>query len=352
MIDNMKIETGKITSTFFKDYLLNKTGRNRKEVLIGPKFGVDVSIIDLNNGQALAMASDPLTLIPSLGIKESAWLSIQLTANDIATTGLSPMYAQFVMNLPEQLSPLDFNIYWDAIHNYCNDMAIAITGGHTGFIPKQNSTTPGGATFIAIGQKEKMLTSNLAQVEDAILITKTAALSASAILAMCFPETVKNKVGIENYDKACKSFYDISVLKEALITTDYSNSITAMHDVTEGGILGAIYEMVIASNKGAVIYNECLPIGNTQAEICNLFSIDPRYCVGAGALVITCKKEAVKGVIQRLQKENILCTEVGKITKKQEGIHLIENEIKTPIIYNQKDPYWNAFFTAINKGWK
>src|SRR5699024_2473811 len=142
-----------------------------------------------------------------------------------------------------------------------------------------------------------------------------------------------------NYDKACKSFYDISVLKEALITTDYSNSITAMHDVTEGGILGAIYEMVIASNKGAVIYNECLPIGNTQAEICNLFSIDPRYCVGAGALVINCKKEVFKGVIQQLQKENILCTEVDKIIKKQEVIHLIENEIKTPIIYNQKDPY-------------
>src|SRR3546814_13979462 len=88
-------ELGKIQHGFFEDTILKNCGYNRKEVSCGPGFGVDVAVIDLPNGLAMATASDPLSLIPSLGLEESAWLSVYLMANDIATTGHSAMYAQF-----------------------------------------------------------------------------------------------------------------------------------------------------------------------------------------------------------------------------------------------------------------
>ena len=96
----MKEQTGKASLSFFKQFVQEKCGKHRPEVVVGPQFGVDVAIIDLPNGQAMALASDPLSLIPSLGLKESAWLSVHLMVNDIATTGFSPMYGQFVLNLP------------------------------------------------------------------------------------------------------------------------------------------------------------------------------------------------------------------------------------------------------------
>ncbi|MGY3055278.1 hydrogenase expression/formation protein HypE [Pedobacter sp. UYEF25] len=350
----MKKQTGKVTHSDFRQYLENKYGAKRQEVLAGPEFGVDVSIVNLANGQAMAMASDPLSLIPSLGLEESAWLSVQLAANDIATTGFSPMYGQFVLNLPASFPQQDFKIYWDHIHQFCTQLGIAITGGHTGFIEGQNSTIAGGVTLITIADQGEFFTSKLAAPGDVILVTKGCAISSAAILAMSFPQNVKNKAGIENYHDACASFYDISVMKDALtgVGNKKEKIITAMHDVTEGGVLGAIYEMAIASGNGATIDNEKLPIEEAQAKVCEVFSIDPRYCIGAGAMIMTCKNKSLPYLLKEFEKASISCTAVGEITEKRNGIKLIEKTGMTDLSYREKDPYWAAFFEALKSEWK
>ncbi|MCM4167554.1 Thiamine-monophosphate kinase [Arenibacter antarcticus] len=350
----MEVQTGKISPTDFKQFIEHRCGKHRQEVIAGPQFGVDVSIVGLPNGMAMAMASDPLSLIPSLGLKESAWLSVQLAANDIATTGFPPMYGQFVLNLPATFSQKDFEAYWDYIHLFCSDLGIAITGGHTGFVEGNNSTIAGGVTFTTIAKQDLLLTTKSATVGDVILVSKGCAISSAAILAMSFPETAKNKAGAEHYNIACESFYDISVMKDALTAVGdrANNGITAMHDVTEGGVLGAIYEMAVASGNGAIIYNDQLPIRETQSRICEVFSIDPRYCIGAGAMVITCKKEAKAKIIAQFEANAIPCTEVGEITEKLKGVTLMEKETLSDLIYNEKDPYWGAFFNALHQNWK
>src|SRR5690606_38111683 len=175
----MAEKSGKINYRLFRESIQNKCGKRRPDVHIGAEFGVDVAVIDLPDGQAMALTSDPLSLIPSLSLEESAWLSVQLMANDIATTGFAPMYAQFVLNLPAHFSKHEFNLYWDYIHRFCNRLGVAITGGHTGFIEGQNSTIAGGGTFITIAPKSKMLVSAYAKPGDSILLTKTCALSSA-----------------------------------------------------------------------------------------------------------------------------------------------------------------------------
>src|SRR5690606_5825638 len=104
-----------------------------------------------------------------------------------------------------------------------------------------------------------------------------------------FPETVKNKLGQDVYHKGCELFYKTSSVNDALtaVNKEVKNSgVIAMHDVTEGGVLGAIYELAVASGNGARIYNNFLPIGEAQKAICDLFSIDPRYSIGAGSMII------------------------------------------------------------------
>ncbi|MDT0642656.1 AIR synthase family protein [Zunongwangia sp. F363] len=351
----MSKELGKIENDVFEEVIFHNCGFPRKEVSVGPGFGVDVSLVDLPNGLAMAATSDPLSLIPSLGLEESAWLSVHLMANDMATTGFAPMYAQFVLNLPGNFPQEDFKIYWEYIHKFCKDIGTAITGGHTGFIEGQNSTIAGGGTFTTIAPKKDILVSKNAAPGDVILVTKTCAISSSSILGMSFPETVKNKLGKEVFEESCKMFYETSSLKDALTAAgkdEKHKDVTAMHDVTEGGVLGAIYELTKACGHGARIENDLLPIGHTQKEICRLFSIDPRFSIGAGSMIITCKKGTENEVIDRLKKENIACTAVGEITEKEDGIKLIEDGETRDLPYFEQDPYWAAFFKAYNEKWK
>ena len=352
----MSEKLGKIEHHVFEQFILNSCGKKRDEVYIGSQFGVDVSVVDLGANMAMALTSDPLSLIPSLGLSESAWLSVHLMANDMATTGFAPMYGQFVLNLPATFSKDDFKTYWDYIHQYCCEIGLAITGGHTGFIEGQNSTIAGGGTFIAIAPKDKILVSKFAQPGDSILVTKSCAISSAAILAMSFPETVKQKAGTEIYQLGCNSFYHTSSLKDALIAVDHNkennNPITAMHDVTEGGVLGAIYELAVASGNGAIIYNEKLPVEEVQAAICKVFDLDPRYCIGAGAMIITCKKESAAEITNRLSQNNIACVNVGEVCEKESGIKLIDNGKAENLQYVEEDPYWAAFFKALKTGLK
>jgi len=351
----MMKELGKIQYDFFEESILQNCGYKREEVRTGPGFGVDVAVIDLPNNLAMAVASDPLSLIPSLGLEESAWLSVYLMANDIATTGHAPMYAQFVLNLPAHFSKSDFKVYWNHIHTICKRLGIAITGGHTGFIEGQNSTISGGGTLISIVPKEQILISKSAKSSNVILVTKQCAISSSAILAMSFPETVKNKLGKEIYDNGCALFYKTSSVEDAIAavgkeTTD--KGVTAMHDVTEGGVLGAIYEMAKASGNGVRIYNDCLPIGETQKQICKLFSIDPRFSIGAGSMIIAVEKDFENQVIERLQNQHIESVVVGELTDADKGFKLVDENGEIDLPYFAKDPYWAAFFNAYKEGWK
>lgn len=348
-------EVGKLNHHSIEEIILQQCGARRNEVSTGAAFGVDVSVVDLPNGLAMAMTSDPLSLIPSLGLQESAWLSVHLMANDMATTGFAPMYAQFVLNLPAQFSTADFQTYWNHIHQYCKEIGIAITGGHTGFIEGQNSTIAGGGTFTTIAPKEQILTSAKANEGDAILVTKQAALTASSILAMSFPETVKSKAGKDVYEKACELFWQTSSLQDALTaagTEEKFNEVTAMHDVTEGGVLGAVYELAVASKKGVRLYNRQLPVGEVQQEVCNLFNLDPCCAVGAGAMIITVKKGTEQLLIDRLQQKNIACTVIGELTAIDKGKKIVVNDKEEELIYLKRDPYWNAFFEAYKNGWR
>ena len=351
----MTKELGKIQKDFFEDTILSSCGSSRSEVLSGPAFGVDIAVVSLPNDLAMIMASVPLSLIPSLGLEESAWLSVYLMANDIATTGNLPMYAQFVLNLPAGFSNAGFKIYWNYIDRFCKDLGVAITGGHTGFIQDQNSTIAGGGTMVSIVEKKNVLTSRNAKPGNSILVTKQCAISSTAILARSFPETVKNKLGKEMYDQGCELFYQTSSVNDALAAVDREvrhPDIIAMHDVTEGGVLGAIYELAIASGCGALIHDELLPVGQVPAAICQLFSVDPRYVIGAGSMILAVEKGTENQVIDRLAQAQIDCMHVGELTEADQGILLQEKGEIKQMPYFETDPYWAAFFTAMKKGWK
>jgi hydrogenase expression/formation protein HypE len=350
----MSDKLGKINPGIFEDIIRSRCGYKRKEVIVGPGFGLDFSVIDLPGDMAMAVTSDPLSLIPSLGLEESAWLSVHLIANDMATTGFAPMYGQFVLNLPAKFSRNDFLSYWDYIHKFCSAIGVAVTGGHSGFIEGQDSTIAGGGTFFTIAPRRQILTAKNAGPGDIILVTKHCAISSSSILALSFPETVKNKLGNETFQKACAMFYETSSLNDALIATGKhrGHGITSMHDVTEGGVLGAIYELANASGNGALVYNDQIPIGRIAEEVCSIFSLDPRYCIGAGSMIITCKKEKAQMVIERLANKDIPCQSVGEIKEKGYGVRLMENHSENELIYHEEDPYWAAFFMAYKKGWK
>ncbi len=344
-------ETGKIQNAFFKDLVFPFCGAKRPEVIVGPQYGVDVSIVQLGNGLAMAMTSDPLSLIPTLGLRESAWLSVQLMANDMATTGMAPQFGQFVLNLSPTLTAADFEQYWKFIHEFCVRLGIAITGGHTGRFEGQNSTVAGGGTLITVGPAEQMITSKGARHGDVLLMTKSAALVSTSILALSFRETVARELGAETQQGAAALFYETSAVEAGVVVGELNKHVpcvTAMHDVTEGGIVGAVYELAQASECGVVLHGAKIQVGELQRRVGELFQLDPRATIGAGSMIIAARPDKVHVVMDMLAKRNIPATMIGEITRQSEGLLMVDEGGSKPMPQPGPDGYWEVF----NKAWR
>ena len=348
-------QSGKVSAKVFKEELLETCGAKREEVISGPAFGVDTAFIDLGGGQVLAVSSDPLSLIPSLGMEISAWLSVHLLANDMSTTGKAPQYAQFVLNLPVSLSREQFSEYWNHIHTLCKQMDIAITGGHTGQIPGQESTISGGGTMFLKAPKEKLISSDRASAGDCIIVTKELAISSTSLLSMTFPETVKAKCGAQVQQVVAEKFWKLSVLNDSLIASDTlipNLELMAMHDVTEGGVLGSLQEMADASGCGFEVEMDKLPISQEVQLIADAFDIDPFVSLGSGSMLMAAKSGCEEELINKLNANGIPAAKIGEFTQGHDKVLINSQGEEKPFEFDGVDPYWNAFFHAYQSGWK
>lgn len=347
-------QSGKVSETIFKEDLLRHCGAIRPEVLCGPSFGVDTAIVDIGGEEALAISSDPLSLIPSLGMEVSAWLSVHLLVNDMCTTGHTPQYAQFVLNLPVSLSRASFGEYWQHIHTLCKNLNIAITGGHTGQIPGQESTISGGGTMFLKAPKHTLLSSNNAKAGDSIIATKHAAISSTSLLSRAFPETVKKELGDDIQQLAADNFWKLSVREEALLAAETlvpNKELHAMHDVTEGGILGAVNEMADASHLGFQIQKHRLPISDEIEQVAGLFKIDPYLSVGAGSMLMAVQPGFEEKLLSTLSEKGIPAVKIGTFTSQPDKLVFDHEGHSTPFQFDGTDPYWEAFFHALQSGW-
>ena len=186
---------GKVSADIFDEIILPHLGRKRPEVLVGPQNGVDVGVVDLGNGQVMVTTTDPIFVVPPYGWERSGWFAVHIVASDAATSGLAPTHITMDLNLPLSITRDEFEILWDVMHRECEKIGMAIISGHTGRYEGCEYPMIGGATVICIGSKEKYVTPTMAKVGDSIIITKGAAIEASGLFAVTFPQKVAEKYG-------------------------------------------------------------------------------------------------------------------------------------------------------------
>ncbi len=347
-------DLGKLTPDLLQRAIFGKLGSDRADLLQGPKFGVDNAVIRVATETVAICTTDPISILPALGTDKSAWLSVNLLASDIATSGFPPMFAVFDLNLPPSMKDAELESYWDGIHRSCKELGISIIGGHTGRFVGCDYTIMGGGFMLSLGPENKYLSSGMAQTGDVLLLTKGAAIATTGILAYAFPNTIETAFGGNFLRHAQEFFRKFSTVKDALTASSIGvreHGVTSMHDVTEGGVLGGLLELVSASGRGAKIDQNEIQIADETRQICELFKIDPMNALGEGSLVLSVRPEHSESVQAALREVAIASFRVGEVRKSGDPI-LLENELgESTLMYPEKDTYWDAYWKAIAKGW-
>lgn len=346
---------GKVSSEFFRRVIYPNLGKSRNEVLVGPTVGVDTSVVKIASNEVLVATTDPVSFIPELGAKDSAWLSVNLIASDLATSGFHPQYAIFDLNLPPTMSDSELEDYWREVSLECENLGISIIGGHTGRFEGLDYTIIGAGSMYSIGSSNAYLTSKDASIGDRLIVTKGAAIAATGILSRVFPETVGKAIGDTLLNKSSSYLKKTTVVDEALTAVKVGirkDGVSAMHDATEGGVLSAVYELANASSLGAQVDQSKIPISEETKEICKLFEIDPFTSLGEGSLLIACNPSKSVELLSVLNGAEITAADIGVLVAPNRAIKVTGADGREmPIKYPVTDPYWNAYYKGKRKRW-
>jgi hydrogenase maturation factor len=167
-------------------------------------------------------------------------------------------------------------------------------------------------------------------------------------MAAYFPKFLKAKYGDAFVKKAQDVYYQMSVVKDATIAAS-AGGVTAMHDATECGVFGGLFEMASHSGVGMTIDKDRIIVQETVRKTCSFFNIDPYISISEGTLLATAKKSRAKAIVNALEDEGIPASIVGEAVPKEEGAHVYEYGKKYRLEHPKVDPFWIRFEEYLKK---
>ncbi len=342
-----KYPMGKVSRAFFENVIAKNLGAKRRDIAVGPANGVDIGVVTLPDGHVLISTTDPIYIVPQYGWERAAWFAFHILASDLATSGVAPQWATLDFNLPMDIEDDEIETVLRVIDREAKKYGTAIVTGHTGRYEGCAYPMVGGATFLAVAPVDGYVTAHMARPGNRLLVTKTAALEATAILSNTFKDIVARHLAPEKAKRAQGLFESMSTVDDALAAASVGlreDGVWAMHDATEYGVRGAVWEMAQAAGLGVEVDLSKVYVDPAVEEVCRVFGMDPLNSISEGTLLLAVEEPKVPEVVDRLRKKGIRATDIGRFTK-HGGPCLDRGK---PLAPPERDDFWPAFSRAMS----
>ncbi len=320
-----RLETGKIPSDILVHSVFGYRGTRDPSVILGSSIGEDAALVSLGR-KILVLKTDPVTGASF----DMGWLAVHINANDIACRGAKPKWFLCDLLLPEKADSALVDKIMRQVDKAAKQLSVSIVGGHT-------EVTPGLRRPIVVGymvgivENGKFVTSSHARPDDHLIMTKSAGLEGTAVLASDYGQKIRKEVGADLVARASALVRKISVVDDAL-TAVKMGGVRAMHDPTEGGLLQGIWELAEASKVGFLTYESMIPILPETKRICSIFGVNPLRLMSSGCLLIAADRRKSNKIVQRLSGKGIPAQIIGRFTPRRGGRILVrEDGVKVKI---------------------
>ena len=308
------LEQGKLPNDLLENFLCHFEIKDSK-LLIQPGVGEDIAAADISQEEVLVLKSDPITFA-SDAIGRYA---VAVNANDLATAGATPRWFVTTLLFPAGTTGSMIWHVMQELYEVSQKFGITLCGGHTEITDAVTRTLVIGSLAGTVA-KDKLIDKGNLRQGDKILITKSVAVEGTAIIAHEFGSDLSAKGFKDSEITACKKFIEhISIVEEAGIACK-TGGVSAMHDVTEGGLSTAVAELSIAGRHRVRIDMEKIPVFDQTRRLCQALGISPLGLIGSGSLLICCRPEKKEPLLQAIQNAGISATCIGEVMEKGQGV--------------------------------
>jgi HAD superfamily hydrolase (TIGR01549 family) len=289
-------------------------------VLINAGVGEDAAAVDVEKEEVLVIKSDPITFATDA----IGHYAVLINANDIATSGAIPRWFLTTMLFPPGVTASFIRQVMHELESVCRRWSITLCGGHTEIT---DAVTRPVITGMLAGTvtKNRLIDKRNITPGDNVLLTKALAVEGTAIIAREFSDRLGVLGMTESDIETCKQLlFSISILEEAQIACN-CGGVSAMHDITEGGLATALMELSIAGEHRIRVNMDRIPIFEQTQKMCHLLGIDPMGLIGSGSLLICSRKNETETMMDRIRDAGIDIARIGEVMEAGRGVEAVSN---------------------------
>lgn len=302
---------GKISELMLKRSVFKQIKIKNSGAIVGPHIGEDAAVIGIGQDEVIFLSENPVMEAAD----EIGKTGVLFAVNNLVAQGAIPIGIMVDLLLPMSSTETELRIIMREIEEQCKKREMIVLGGNTEVSEAVNRPIL-CITGVGKEKKENIIQTSRMREGDDIIVTKYVGLHGTAKIVRKKEEELLKRYAKSFLEAAKTMQCDLSVEREAKIAKDFG--VNAMHDISKGGVFGAIWEMASASNVGVEILLSKIPIRQHTIEVCEFFDLNPYQLLSNGSLLIAAQKG--NELVQLLEKEGIPAAIIGKATKGNERV--------------------------------
>ena len=310
------MRTGKLPEHTWKRSILNPIRYRSKDIAFRPAVGHDGAVF---GNMVTSMATTAFCYTGN------EMYALDNAINNIIAAGGRPYGISIAILMPEHSEEATLRAIMDRLAKAAENYQIDIMAGHTELVPSVIQPT---VTITAYGSLLWKNQHTKVQEGMDIIMTKWVGLYGGAILAKLKEAELATRYPLSYVRKAASYMEETSLMPELSVieaaVAGNPDCILAAHDVSNGGVFGALWQMLSACNCGGRLAVEKMPVKQEIIEVSEFFDINPYMMNGQGSLLLVTKDgQELKNAFMQA---GIMADVIGTTTKEKDRVVMVGEE--------------------------
>ena len=289
----------------------------------------------------VAMAVNPVE-----GWTFAAKRAVYGAVNSMLAAGAAPKAISLSILMPEEAEEKQLKALIKEIDSLCMQENILVLSGHTAVSPYVSTLILSVTAMGSITENRKDITANkenntankesiadskgntkqiaVVNADLDLVVAGTVGREGAAMLAAEYAKRLEERYA-PSYIEAAKHLFDDGSMT-AVADILQEKEVVSVHDVREGGIFAALWEMAAAANVGLSIDLKNIPIKQHTIEVCEYFNLNPYMLRSGGTLLLACANGA--RIVEQLKNARVQAAVIGQTTAGNDRLIRYDDEAR------------------------
>lgn len=341
------MEKGSINELVLTRSVTKHIKKINKALEMGTGVGQDYARVNMSKVQGSPLTDHDIktdtAIIITEGVSNNPELAWIKAMNNFYVSGGKPVAVRIVALLPDDTKESMIKEYMSCFNRLAEEEKVQIAGGHT----QVNSCYREPSFVVTVNGMSGEYRPDrrgIAVGSEIVMSGYTGMLGTDLIIHARKEELLTRfSKGYVEESLPWNNSYSIRRAAELAAEQTGDTRVLYMHDISCGGVYGALWQLGSYIGKGISVGHFSIPIRQETIEYCEFFGLNPYMLEGTGALLMVVAPGQGEKLVDILSGENIFAKVIGHVENNNEKMVFL-GEAASVKTMDKENPHEAVFF--------